>query len=184
MATDTTKPGLPGLQHVDHVALTVPDLDGAIDFYSRIIGGTLLYRIGPFDARELPRMPDGRDWTAAHVNVEDAALHIAMLQVGPNLMLELFEYLLPDGRRTDPPRNCDAGGHHIAFKVTDLDAAIQYLRHHELRVMAGPIVLDSGPCQGLRVIYFLDPWGNQLELVEYERQAFEQHASARIYREP
>jgi len=184
MTSATTPLGLPGLQHVDHVALTVPDLEAAIDFYTRVIGGVFLYRIGPFDARELPRMPDGRDWTSAHVNVADAALNIAMLQVGPNLMLELFEYSRPEQRRAEPPRNCDLGGHHIAFKVTDLDEAITYLQRHGLRVMAGPIVLDSGPCQGLRVIYFLDPWGNQLELVEYERQAFEQDAPVRLYRRP
>ena len=47
--------------------------------------------------------------------------------------------------------------------------------------MAGPIVLDEGPCASLRVNYFLDPWGNQLELVEYERQAFMDAAPVAIY---
>jgi len=173
---------LPGLSHVDHVALTVPDLDAAVQFYSEVIGGTELYRIGPFDAAELPHMPDGRDWTEAHVNVAGARLTIAMLQVGPNLMLELFQYDKPADARTTPPRNCDLGGHHIAFKVQDLDAALAYLREKGLRVMAGPIVLTDGPCAGLRVNYFLDPWGNQLELVEYTTQAFMTTAPVKIYR--
>ena len=177
-----TKHGLPGLSHVDHVALTVPALDDAVKFYCDVIGATELYRIGPFDAAHMPQMPDGRDWTSAHVNVPGAALTIAMLQVGPNLMLELFQYDRPLNRRTAPPRNCDYGGHHIAFKVSDLDAAIAHCRAHGLRVMAGPIVLNEGPCAGLRVNYFLDPWGNQLELVEYEQQAFEGQSPARIYR--
>ena len=55
--------GLPGLSHVDHVGLTVPDLDAAVRFYCDVIGGHELYRIGPFDAAEMPRMSDGRDWT-------------------------------------------------------------------------------------------------------------------------
>jgi catechol 2,3-dioxygenase-like lactoylglutathione lyase family enzyme len=174
--------GIPGLSHVDHVGLTVPDLDAGVAFYSDVFGGTELYRIGPFDAAEMPRMEDGRDWTEAHVNVAGARLTIAMIHIAPNLMLELFQYDAPADRRTAPPRNCDCGGHHIAFKVSDLEAAKTYLDGNGCQVMAGPIVLDEGPCAGLRVNYVLDPWGNQLELVEYERQAFEADAPVTLYR--
>ena len=31
--------GLPGLSHVDHVGLTVPELDIAVKFYCDVIGG-------------------------------------------------------------------------------------------------------------------------------------------------
>lgn len=174
--------GLPGLSHVDHVGLTVPDLDAAVRFYCDAVGGHELYRIGPFDAAEMPRMPDGRDWTEAHINVAGARLTIAMLQVGPNIMLELFQYERPADQRKTPPRNCDWGGHHIAFKVADLEAAKAHLAAHGCKVMAGPIVLDQGPCALLRVNYVLDPWGNQLELVEYTAQAFEKTAPVKIYR--
>jgi len=51
--------GLPGLSHVDHVGLTVPDLDPAVRFYCDVFGGHELYRLGPFDAAEMPRMSDG-----------------------------------------------------------------------------------------------------------------------------
>lgn len=174
--------GLPGLSHVDHVGLTVPDLDAAVRFYSEVIGGHELYRIGPFDAAEMPRMKDDRDWTEAHINVAGARLTIAMLQVGPNLMLELFQYEKPADQRRTPPRNCDWGGHHVAFKVADLEVAKKYLAGKGCKVMAGPIVLDQGPCATTRVNYVLDPWGNQLELVEYTRQAFEETAPVKIYR--
>jgi catechol 2,3-dioxygenase-like lactoylglutathione lyase family enzyme len=174
--------GLPGLSHVDHVGLTVPDLDAAVRFYCDAIGGHELYRIGPFDAAEMPRMPDGRDWTEAHINVAGARLTIAMLQIGPNIMLELFQYERPGDQRKSPPRNCDWGGHHIAFKVADLEAAKAHLAARGCTVMAGPIVLDQGPCAVTRVNYVLDPWGNQLELVEYTTQAFEKTAPVKIYR--
>ena len=174
--------GLPGLSHVDHVGLTVPNLDAAVRFYCDVIGGHELYRLGPFDAAEIPRMSDGRDWTQAHINVAGARLTIAMLSIGPNLMLELFQYDLPADRRTQPPRNCDLGGHHIAFKVENLEAAKSYLADRGCKVMAGPIVLDQGPCATTRVNYVLDPFGNQLELVEYTTQAFEASAPVKIYR--
>jgi glyoxylase I family protein len=174
--------GLPGLSHVDHVGLTVPNLDAAVRFYCDVIGGCELYRMGPFDATELPRMTDGRDWTEAHVNVAGARLTIAMLSIGPNLMLELFQYDRPANRRQQAPRNCDFGGHHIAFKVENIEAAKDYLADHGCKVMDGPIVLDQGPCATTRVNYVLDPWGNQLELVEYATQAFEATAPVKIYR--
>jgi len=44
------KRGLPGLSHVDHVGLTVPNLDAGVKFYCNVFGGHELYRLGPFDA--------------------------------------------------------------------------------------------------------------------------------------
>ena len=178
MASDAA---LPGLSHVDHVALTVPNLDAGVKFYRETIGGVELYRLGPFDSAQMPRLPDGRDWSAGHINVPGAYLNIAMLQLGPNPMLELFEYSRPTDSRKIPPRNCDVGGHHIALKVEDLDAAVNYLRDKGVEVMAGPTALQDGPCAGLRFIYFLDPWGNQLELVEYRTQAFMASAPVKLY---
>ena len=174
--------GLPGLSHVDHVALTVPNLDEAVSFYTGVIGGTELYRLGPFGPDDRPPLPDGRDWSEAHLNVRGAVRTIAMLKIGANLMLELFQYDAPTNRRTIPPRNCDNGGHHIAFKVDDLEAAKRYLVANGCRVMEGPILIDRGPCAGLRVNYFLDPWDNQLELVEYTTLPFEDTSPAALYR--
>ena len=173
--------GLPGLSHVDHVGLTVPNLDAAVQFYCDVIGGHELYRIGPFDAAEIPRLADGRDWTEAHINVAGARLTIAC-SASNQCMLELFQYDRPADRNDRPPRNCDFGGHHIAFKVEDIEVAKHYLQDRGCKVMDGPIVLDHGPCATTRVNYVLDPWGNQLELVEYTTQAFESSAPVKIYR--
>jgi glyoxylase I family protein len=161
---------LPSFSHVDHVGITVPDLEAAVTFYCDVFGCVERFRMGPFDSKELPPAPDGRDWGAAHVNVAGACFRFVMLQLGPHLMLELFQYDLPLGRREEPPRNCDIGGHHIALRVTDLDQSIDFLKRNEaVRMMDGPIVVSEGPCAGMRVIYFLDPWGNQLELVEFNQ---------------
>ncbi len=163
-----SKSPFPGLTRVDHIGLTVPDLDAAVAFYTETFGATELYRLGPFDAKDLPRMPDGRDWSAAHVNVSGARLSLVMLQLCPNLKLELFRYELPADARTTAPRNCDVGAQHIALKVDNLEVAVAHLRSRGVRVMAGPIVVSEGPAAGLRVNYFLDPWGTQLELVEFK----------------
>ena len=163
---------LPGFRHVDHIGLTVPDLNAAIAFYEKILGCRLAYRIGPFDAKELPLCADGRDWTEAHVDVAGAKLEIAVLTLGPTLMLELFEYSAPDDRRKEPPRNCDAGGHHLAFRVDELEPALAFLVENGCRKLDGPIAFDEGPTAGCRCQYVADPWGNYIELMEYEEMGY------------
>jgi len=160
--------GLPGCRRVDHVAITVPDLNAAIQFYSEVFGGREVWRLGPLDSAQLPRASDGRDWTDAYLNVPGARLTFAMLDVPPNMKLELFEYELPKDARHQPPRNCDWGGHHIAFAVDDLEAAVEYVKSKGLRLMEGPIVAEYPPV-GALVNYVLDPWGNQIELIQYTK---------------
>jgi len=157
--------GVPTWSRVDHVGLTVSDLNAAVAFYTEIIGGVELYRIGPLDAAELPKTPDGRDWTEAHMNVAGARLSVATLQLGPDLLLELIEYDKPTDRATTTPKNADIGSHHIGLRVKDIDQAAAYLRSKGLKLMDGPVAVDSGPGAGVKWMYFLDPWGNQMELI-------------------
>src|SRR5262245_38198470 len=102
--------GLPGLSHVDHIGLTVPELDTAAKFYCEVLGGHELYRLGPFDAAEMPRTADGRDWTEAHINIAGARLTIAMISIGPNLMLELFSTINQRIETSNRPATAILGG--------------------------------------------------------------------------
>ena len=160
--------GLPGCRRIDHVALTIPNLEAGIRFYCDVFGAREVWRLGPFDSAELPPAPSGGDWTGAYLNVPGARLKFALLDLPPNFKLELFEYERPADARHEPVRNCDWGGHHIAFAVDDLQAAVDYLRSKGLRIMEGPIVVEYPPL-GARVNYALDPWGNQLELIQYTK---------------
>ena len=53
------------------------------------------------------------------------------------MMLELFQYDQPPERQGRPPRNCDCGGHHIAFKVENLEEfwPVWYLARRVLLTM-------------------------------------------------
>ena len=150
---------------VDHVSWTVPDLDAAIDFYTATFGATVLYRIGPIDSADIPRDAQGRDWMETHVGVKGARLTLAMLQLAPNLKFQLVQYDKPADRRQEVPRNCDRGGHHIAFLVKDVNAAAAWLKQRGCKVFES-IAMDSGPLAGKTNIYVSDPWGHTLELVD------------------
>jgi glyoxylase I family protein len=152
---------------VDHVSLTVANIEQALGFYQRVFGAQVVYRMGPFDAAEIPSMEDGRDWTEAHVNVGGARLQIAMIELTPGYKVELFEYEKPADARREPPRNCDTGASHFCLKVDDVEAAVAFLQAEGCRVLAGPITMSDGPCPASHSWYVVDPFGHQLELVEY-----------------
>ena len=67
----------------------------------------------------------------------------------------------------DPPRprNSDAGGHHLAFYVTDMDAALAHLRRHGVDGSRRADDDDGGRKRGPDLGLFPRPWGLQLELV-------------------
>jgi len=80
-----------------------------------------------------------------------------------------------------PPRNSDVGGHHIAFYVDDMAAAIAHLKKHGVKVLGSPTPMKSGPSAGETWCYFLAPWGMQLELVSYKSKAYEKTTKDRLW---
>lgn len=153
------QPGLPGLRGVDHIGLTVPDLEEATRWLVDVLGCEYLYTLGPY-------CDDEGTWMADHLDVHPRAVmeRLHFLRCG-NVTLEVFQYAAPDQSRQGP-RNSDVGGHHIALYVEDLDAAVEHLREHGVTVLGEPTA-SKGPSEGQRWVYFLAPWGLQMELVSY-----------------
>ncbi|MFI6577926.1 VOC family protein [Nocardiopsis sp. NPDC050513] len=151
---------LPGLTGVDHVGFTVPDLEEARIFLQDVLGCEYLYTLGPF------RDDDG-DWMATRLNVHPRTVmrELHFFRCGDQAVFEVFEYQAPDQARS-VPRNSDVGGHHVALRVDDIDAAAAHLRSRGVRVLDGPNP-SRGPVRGKRWVYFLAPWGMQFELVSY-----------------
>lgn len=166
--------GLPGLAGVEHIGFTVPDLDAATAFFVEVIGCEMVYELGPFRADD--------DWMSSHLNVDPRAvmkrLRFFRCANGPNF--EVFEYEAPS-QISVPPHNSDVGGHHLAFYVEDLDAAVAHLRSHGVRILGEPTA-SSGPSHGQRWVYFLAPWGMQLELVSFpDGKAYERDAPVLLW---
>jgi catechol 2,3-dioxygenase-like lactoylglutathione lyase family enzyme len=168
--------GIPTARNVDHVAFTVPNLQEAIDFFVEVIGGQLIYQLGP-----VQDLAD--DWMTTQLNVaRSARCNIAMIRLGPVSNIELFEYEAPDQNRAIP-RNSDWGGHHLAIYVDDIDAAVAYLRAQPgVTVLGQPQLIEDGPIAGDRWVYFLSPWGLQMEVICLPPGApYERGTSARRY---
>jgi 2-epi-5-epi-valiolone epimerase len=150
--------GVPGAQRVDHVGLTVPDLDGAISFVIEALGGELVYR--------QPRLARDDDWMQRHLDVHPRAVaDIALVGLGPARNLELFQYWAPDHNAV-PPRPHDVGGTHLGLYVDDVEAAAAGLRdRHGLRTYGPVRTVEAGsPSAGTRWVRLSAPWGMPIEL--------------------
>ena len=159
-----------GFRGLDHIGLTVADVDAVVAYYIETFGGEVLYEMGPLDSREMPQV-NNRDWTAGHIDVPDALVRCVGIRIANTLQLELYQYERPKSNR-EPARNFEIGGHHFALRVDDLDAATAYLKERGCTFMEGPIDPPDGPLLGSRAHYFKDPFGIQFELMEYDRMAF------------
>lgn len=154
--------GIPGLRGVEHVAFTVPDLEQAIGFFVDVLGCERLYDMGPAGD------PEGT-WMADNLDVHPRAkIHnFALLRCSNGANFEIFEYEAPDQVQRWP-RMSDHGGHHIAFYVDDMDAALAYLESKGVRVLGGKKP-GQGPEAGddSTFAHFLTPWGQMLECISY-----------------
>ncbi len=144
---------IPGLTGIEHIGLTVPDIDAASEFFADVLGGETLYDIGPFE--------DADDWMANHLAPLKGAhiYRMRVMKVANGPVLELMQF---SGPQTPAP-----GGWHMAFYVDDMEKALAALKLHEVAIQSGPVTMTEGPSAGLQWLYFQTPWGQQLELVSY-----------------
>jgi catechol 2,3-dioxygenase-like lactoylglutathione lyase family enzyme len=106
---------------------------------------------------------------------------LRFFRLGTGLNLEVFQYEAAD-QRTQPPRNSDVGGHHLALYVDDIDAAVEHLRAHGVETMGEPTVRATGPSGGQTWVYFRAPWGLQFELVSYPQgKAYEAEYGRKLW---
>lgn len=72
--------------------------------------------------------------------------------------------LLPSGRPSHWSEDDAVGGfRHVGFKVVDLDGIVEGLDAAGVRFRSRPVDLDV---EGIRIVFFFDPDGTVLELVE------------------
>src|SRR5262245_38635666 len=128
---------IPTASGVHHVGFNVPDLDEAIAFFTEVLGFTLV-------ERAVGLAPGTRMAIVAF-----AGAHIELLQFHPT------------GEVAPIPGLQDHGGCHLALTITDLDAAVAYLRSREVRLVREPDQLRNGR----RRVFFFTPWGATIQLI-------------------
>ena len=149
---------IPGLKRSDHMGLTVPNADQAIEFFEEFFGATQLKTLNNV------HVPGG--WMTKNLNVPSDAVikSVTMLDIPGQFLLEIFEFKVKD-QKTTLPLNSDLGGHHLGFAVEDIEIAMQHLKDNGVKVLGDVKIQNVGPYD-VKWVYFLTPWGTSLELIE------------------
>jgi catechol 2,3-dioxygenase-like lactoylglutathione lyase family enzyme len=144
------------MKAMHHVGITVKDLDASIRFYHDVLGLEFSNEPSPwFEGEEL----------SAGVGVPGAALRQVSLRLGETT-LELLEYRSPPSETDAPLPSNSLGASHVAFLVDDIEAAKTQLESKGVEFFSSVNVVDDGVLAGWRWVYFSDPDGYSLELVE------------------
>lgn len=146
---------------LDHVGITVPDLDEAIEFFTDAFGCKVALRAGPYE-------DFGYTWPGA-AGPENASLRLAVLTLGDSSNIELLEYSGREGSADRPaPQPADRGGMHIALYVEDVYGLGRELEaRDDVQVLAPVQVEEGGPLDGLIWSYFLTSFGLVIELIRW-----------------
>jgi catechol 2,3-dioxygenase-like lactoylglutathione lyase family enzyme len=144
------------MKGLHHTAITVSNLDRAIDFYCEVLGLELAHE---------PTDTFSGEFVERALRVPGATLRIAVVRSGGH-RIELLEYASPPSPVERPLPGNARGATHIAFLVDDLDAKRAELEAKGVEFFADSVTNDGGSLAGWRWVYFADPDGVVLELVE------------------
>ena len=144
------------MKALHHVGITVQDLEASIRFYHDALGLPFSNEPSPwFEGPEL----------GPAVGVPGAALRQVSLLLG-DTTLELLEYASPPSETRRPLLSNNIGASHVAFLVEDIHAAKTELEGKGIDFYSNVNVVDEGVLAGWRWVYFEDPDGYPLELVQ------------------
>jgi len=135
---------------VEHVGMTVKDMERAIAFYRDVIGAVVVLD------REFG------DELGEVIGVAGTRARIVHMQLG-DTMVELFDYRHPQGqeRRADASP-ADQGLTHIGFTVEDFWRTYRHLVNHGVRFLGKPVEIRPG----VFVAYFCGAEGEICEMKE------------------
>jgi catechol 2,3-dioxygenase-like lactoylglutathione lyase family enzyme len=140
------------IEGIEHVALSVSDLDRSIEFYCRNLNCEVIRIIEPNPDSLLGKV----------VGIPDCIARIAHLKSGPN-MLELFEYKKPRGKKIPvDDSQADNGFIHAGFRSSDVRNDYLILKNNGVDFISEPMEFRKD----VWICYFHGPDGEVCELRE------------------
>lgn len=140
---------------VNHIGLTVSDVERSVRFYTQFLGfqhhGEVVPVSGP--------------WISQITAFPDTDLRIAFLTQGETT-LELIQYVSPRGESEVRTTTADVGSAHVAVEVDDIEQLAAEMRDAGVRFVSEPTSVTSGGWTGRKLAYVLDPDGVVAELIQ------------------
>jgi catechol 2,3-dioxygenase-like lactoylglutathione lyase family enzyme len=164
------------IRAIEHVGITVPDLEQATTFFTKAFGAETLY--------DMLDEPLAGPAVEAGLGIPAGATvkSIRMMRLGEGPNLELFVYSGTTQR--EPVVPSDYGLQHFCIYVDDIDKAASQLEEAGGTLLSQPNDLPGGDAgAGNRYLYARTPWGSTIELVTYpSTQAYEAGTQLRRWR--
>ena len=137
------------IHSIDHSAISVPDLQVALDFYCDLLGFEIENRSG---------WPKGARRVDALLALPDSAAKVVMIKLGET-RIEVFEFESPiPSPRPDSLRVSDHGITHLCLRVTEIEEEYARLVNAGVEFNSPPLDVGSSICA-----YGRDPFGNVIE---------------------
>lgn len=138
----------------NHTSFTVTDVEASVGFFRECLGYELKSLAVPGDPEVIGRV----------TGVPGAVARIAYLR-GPGHVVELLQYLQPEGREAFRPRPCDTGFAHLALDVDGIDALVDASKKFGFNALGRPVDIPGGPNKGKKAVYLRGGDGLTLELI-------------------
>ncbi|OJZ80147.1 hypothetical protein ASPFODRAFT_76030 [Aspergillus luchuensis CBS 106.47] len=143
--------------NINHIGMSVHNLDQAIQWYSTVLGFRLL-RCVTRSRAETPKSPI---FTMYGPIMQKAK--VAFMAAGNSIGFELFEFVDPDFE--EPRRSFEEGAFtrgglfHFAITVPDVGALAAKAVENGGRKICDPVKMGAGE----QALHIADPWGNVIE---------------------
>ncbi|KAK4945640.1 hypothetical protein LTR10_015259 [Elasticomyces elasticus] len=145
---------------VNHVGVTVPDCEAAVEWYTKVLGFRKLQgNISVIDRSVNPEAAIFRIY-----GEQCKKLKLGCLTSGNGVGLEIFEWIDPKMSHPSEFAYTRGGFFHMAITDSDPEALLaKVLQAGGKRI--GETVWPFAPGEDDEVVYFSDPWGNTFEVV-------------------
>ena len=140
---------------LDHVAVTVSDMERSLAFYCDLLG-----------LKEVERHHLEGETISKMAGKPDVIMEVVRLEAPetPGVLLDLQQYVTPEGRVSDAQLG-DVAHSHFCFGVPDVWAAYKDLTSKGVEFVSEPVSFDL-EWGIVYVVFFKDPDGFILELMQ------------------
>ncbi|MEN4758531.1 VOC family protein [Pantoea agglomerans] len=168
------------IRGMDHVGITVSDIDEATRFFSEAFGAEVIYdSVSPSD--DDVKGEETESILNLFPGTKITTVRMMKLKHGPGL--ELFEMKGPE--QSQPVRPSDYGLQHFAVYVDDISEAVSLFERAGGKMFTAPqpLMFPTEAGENNFFCYGRTPWGSVIELISLpSKLPYEDHTSLRRWK--
>ncbi|XYU18285.1 VOC family protein [Bacillus pumilus] len=153
------------IRGIDHIGITVPDMEEATDFLQKAFGATVAY-----DSKKPEEGTIGGEEIEKILGLKKGSevVHMRVVSIGESISMELFQYQGIEQRKPSNPD--DLGIQHFAVYVDNMKEAVTKFEQAGGQLNTQPTkILNEieGNDEANQFAYGTTPWGMVIELITY-----------------